>query len=114
MKDWTKQNRLLLTLNAAVLLCITTAWIGYVLLGHRLIGAIYISPWDEFLHKLLMMEGQNILPLEHYFRGAEELMWSATLTGLILCSALILLVKVPPRITIVVLTPIFIIVGLLA
>jgi hypothetical protein len=114
MKDWTKQNRLLLTLNAAVLLCIATAWIIYVLFGHQLIDAIYRSQWNEFLHKIMMMEGQHILPLEHYFRGAAELMWSATLTGLILCSALILLVKIPPRITIVVLTPIFIIVGLLA
>jgi hypothetical protein len=41
-------------------------------------------------------------------------MWSATLTGLILCSALTLLVKLPPRITIAVLTPIFILVSLLA
>jgi hypothetical protein len=114
MKDWTKQNRLLLTLNAAVLLCIPTAWIIYVLFGHQLIDAIYRSQWNEFLHKILMIEGQHILPLEHYFRGAEGLMWSASLTGLILCSALTVLVKTPPRITIAVLTPIFIMLSLLA
>jgi hypothetical protein len=114
MKDWTKQNRLLLTLNAAVLLCIATAWIIYALFGHQLIDAIYRSQWNEFLHKILMIEGQHILPVEHYFRGAAELMWSASLTGLILCSALTLLVKIPARITVAVLTPIFIIVSLLA
>jgi hypothetical protein len=112
MKDRTKQNRLLLMINTAVPLCIAIGWLSYFLFGHQLIEAIYRSQWDKFLHKILMMDGQIIVPLEHYFRGAEELMWSATLTGLILCSALTLLVKIPPRITIAFLTPLFVIVSL--
>jgi hypothetical protein len=114
MKDWTKQNRVLLILNGAALLCIAVAWILYTRFGHRLIEAVYSGPSVEFLHKIMMMEGQDILPLERYVRGAEELMWSATLTGLVLCSALTLIVKSPPRITVAVLTPIFVIGSLLA
>jgi hypothetical protein len=114
MKEWSQQNRILIGLNVAVLLCVAMAWIGYVSFGHRLIEAVYSGPSVEFLHKIMMMEGQRILPLENYFRGAEELMWSATLTGLVLCSALTLIVKSPPRITVAVLTPIFVIGSLLA
>src|SRR5687768_10034135 len=100
MKEWSKQNKVLISLNAAVLLCVAIAWIGYVAYGHRLIEAMYSSPWNEFLHKILMMEGQSIRPLEYYLRGAKELMWSATLAALLACSALSLAVKTPPRITI--------------
>jgi hypothetical protein len=114
MKEWSKQNRNLVAINGAVLLCILTAWMVYALFGHRVIEAMYTSPWNDFLHKSLMTKGQTIRPLEHYFRGAAELLWSATATALLFCSVLSFTVKSPPRITIAVLTPIFIIVSLLA
>ena len=112
MKESSKQNRILLALNGAVLLCIATAWTVYALFGHRIIEAIYTSTWNEFLHKAMMMEGQTIQPLEQYFRGAAELMWTGTLTALFSCSVLSLTVKSPPRIAITLLAPIFLIVSL--
>jgi hypothetical protein len=114
MKRWSTESKVLLTMNAAVALCIITTWCGYALFGHQLIEAMYRSPWNQFLHKIMMMEGQHILPLERYLRGADELMLSGTLTGLVLCAALTLIVKSPPRITIAVLAPIFIMLSLLA
>jgi hypothetical protein len=112
MKGWAEQNTVLLGLNAAVLVCVAITWLLYVLFGHRLIEAIYGGPSVEFLHKIMMMEGQSILPLEHYFRGAKELMWSATVIALSLCSAFILVLKAAPRITVTVLTPIFVLFSL--
>jgi hypothetical protein len=114
MKHCSNQNRALFILNTAVLFCVAIGWLLYFVFGHRLIEAMYSGQAIGFLHKIMMMEGQYILPLEHYFRGAGDLMWSATLTALILCSALNLVVKIPPRITIAVLAPIFIIVSLAA
>jgi hypothetical protein len=114
MNGRSNQNRILIVLNGAALLCIAIAWMVYVLFGQRLIEAVYSGQAVGFLHKIMMMEGPHILPLERYLRGADELMWSGTLTGLVLCAALTLIVKSPPRITIAVLTPIFIILSLLA
>ena len=112
MSDWLRQNRILGGLNAAVLLCLGIAWLSYGIVGHRLIEAIYGGPWIEFLHKAMMMEGQTILPLDHYFRGAEKLMWSATFAALLAMSSAILIVKTPPNMTRAVLCFVFLIFAL--
>ena len=112
MSDWIRQNRILLGLNAGVLLCVGIAWLSYAIVGHRIIEAIYGGPWIEFLHKAMMMEGQSILPLDHYFRAAEKLMWSATFAAALVVSSAILIVKSPPNITRSVLCFIFVIFGL--
>jgi hypothetical protein len=109
MSDWIRQNRILLGLNAAVLLCISIAWLVYGVFGQRLIEAIYGGPWIEFLHKAMMMEGPNILPLEQYFRGAERLLKSATLAGALTISAYTLIAKCPQRIAISALCSVFVV-----
>ena len=114
MKDTAKHNRVLVALNAGVLLCLAGVWLFYAAAGNRLIGLGYRSPWVELMHKMIMMEGQKILPLEDYFRGAGELMWSFTLAALALCSASIVIVKSPARITVAVLTVVFTAIGLSA
>jgi hypothetical protein len=114
MNDTTNHNRVLLALNAGVMLCVAIAWLFYVVAGNRLIESGYRGPWVELMHKILMMDGQKILPLEHYFRGAGELMWSFTLAALALCSASIVMLKSPPRITVAVLTVVFTAIGLSA
>ena len=58
------------------------------------------------------LEGQSILPLDHYFRGAEKLMWSATFAAALVVASSILIVKSPPNITRSVLCFIFVMFGL--
>jgi hypothetical protein len=55
-----------------------------------------------------MMEGQSILSLDHYYRGADKLMRSATFAGVLLVSASLLIAKCPPRITVPALGSIFV------
>lgn len=112
MNNGTRQSKVILGLSAAVLLCVGMVWLLYAAFGHSMIEAIYGSPWIEFLHKAMMMEGQRILPLEHYFRTAEKLMWSATFAAALVVSSAILVVKSPPNITRSVLCFIFVIFAL--
>jgi hypothetical protein len=114
MNRWSQENRILIALNTTALLGLATAWSIYVFLGHRFITAVHASPWIEFLHRILMMEGQMIRPLEHYFRGAEHLMWSATVIVLLACFALSVATKISSHVTINVLTPLFVIFSLTA
>ena len=107
-----KQNRVLLGLSTAVPLFLGTGWLLYFVFGHRLIEVIYGGPWVELLHKAMMMEGQSILSLEHYFRGAERIMWSATYAGVLLVSSSILILKSPPNLTRSVLCFIFVVFAL--
>ena len=112
MRDWIRQNRILLGSNAGVLLCVGIAWLSYAIVGHLIIEAIYGGPWIEFLHKAMMMEGPSILSLDHYFRAAEKLMWSATFVAALVVSSAILIVKNPPNITRSALCFIFVMFGL--
>jgi hypothetical protein len=63
-----EQHSILLILNITVLLGIATGWLLYFTIGQQVIEATYHGPWVEFLHKALMMEGQSILSLDHYYR----------------------------------------------
>ena len=112
MNDRTPQIKVILGLNTAVILCVVIGWLTYFVFGLRLVEAIYGGPWIEFLHKAMMMEGQSILPLDHYFRGAEKLMWSATFAAALVIASSILIVKSPPHITRSVLCFIFVMFGL--
>jgi hypothetical protein len=112
MNDRTPQIKVILGLNTAVILCVVIGWLSYSIFGHRLIEAIYGGPWIDFLHKAMMMEGQSILSLGHYFRGAEKLMWSATFAAALVVASSILIVKSPPNITRSVLCFIFVMFGL--
>jgi hypothetical protein len=112
MNDSIKAKRVLLGLNAAVLLCVGLGWLLYFVFGQRSIEAIYVGPWIEVLHKGMMMEGRSILSLENYFRGAERLLWSATFAGALLVSSSILIVKSPANITRSVLCFIFVLFAL--
>lgn len=105
-------NRIALIFNGAILLSLAAGWLIYLAMGPRLIEAAYYSPWVEFLHKAMMMEGRNILPLEQYFRGAERLMRSATFAGALMISASMLIVKSPPRIAVPALGSIFVLFAL--
>ena len=107
-KSRKKPDKGLLILNAAVVLWMVAVWLLYFGFGDRLIEAAYHSPWVELLHKAMMMEGRNILPLEQYFRGADKLMRSATFAGVLLVSASTLIAKCPPRITVPTLGSIFV------
>ena len=113
MKQFAK-HRLLILISIGVFVLVGLGWLSYFLWGHQIVADIYNSPSAELLHKLLLMDGQRILPLAHYFRGTEALLWSATLAAVILCCAATWFVAIPPRITIAVLTPLFIVVSLLA
>src|SRR5688500_18027342 len=112
MNDRTPQIKVILGLNTAVILCVVIGWLSYFVFGHRLVEAIYGGAWIDFLHKAMMMEGQSILPLDHYFRAAEKLMWSATFAAALVVSSAILIVKSPPNITRSVLCFIFLIFAL--
>ena len=91
---------------------VVIGWLLYSVFGHRLVEAIYGGPWIDFLHKAMMMEGQSILPLEHYFRAAEKLIWSATFAAALVVFSAIVIVKCPPNITRSVLCFIFVMFGL--
>lgn len=108
------QNRLLIVLNSFVLLGVTTVWVTYHLFGERLIETAYTSPWSEFLHKLLMVEGQSIRPLDDYFRGAEQMMWSTIAVAVLSCAALTVAIKISSRLTLTILAPMFVIFSLTA
>ena len=99
MKSRTENDKTLLRINVAVLAGMAAGWLLYIGLSHRLIEAIYGGPWVELLHKALMMEGQSILSVDDYFRGAERIMWSATYAGGLVVASSVLILKSPPNLT---------------
>jgi Dolichyl-phosphate-mannose-protein mannosyltransferase len=94
MKRWIEQNRILIVLNSAVLLCLAIAWILYTLFGHRLVEAMYKGESIEFLNSII--EGQSIHPLAHYLQDADDIMWVISLLIIASSSVLTLLIKTLP------------------
>ena len=94
MTAWTKENRIAIILNSALLLCLVIGWILYALFGHRLVEAMYKGESIELLDSLV--EGQRIHPLEHYLRVADRMMWVISLGVIVLGSVLTFLIKTWP------------------
>jgi|GEM_PF-3313508 len=87
------QKRVLLTSNCLLCLTVTTLWVIHRFFGQLWIETLYRSEWNEFLHRILMMEGPAIRPLEDYVQRAGWLMEStlivALLAGLIITVAIV-------------------------
>ena len=89
------ENRILIFLNFTEICFLLIAWILYALFGHRLIEAMYKGESIEFLNSII--EGQRILPLEHYLEDARRMMWAISLGLIGLSVVLTLAIKaVPP------------------
>jgi hypothetical protein len=82
MATWIKENRVLIILNSALILCLVIAWILYALFGHRLLEAMYKGESIGFLNSII--EGQSSRPVEDYFQKADRMMWGISLVVIVL------------------------------
>ena len=89
-----KRRSLLLALNSGGLLCLAFAWLGYLLFGHRLIGAMYRGESLAFLNSII--QGQRTHTLAEYLHLADRMMRLGSVIALAGLAALSLLLAVLP------------------
>jgi hypothetical protein len=72
MRNWVRENKILVILNGAVLIFLSIAWVVYSVYGHEFIKAMYEGRAIGFLNAII--EGQDRNPLEQYLRHTDRVM----------------------------------------
>ena len=77
MRDLLRNNRALVITSVALLSGLAAAWLLYLLVGHRLLQAMYRNESLETLNHLIA--GRDSTPLEAHYEKADTIMRVSTL-----------------------------------
>jgi hypothetical protein len=91
MRDSLRNNRALVITSVALLSGLATAWLLYLLVGHRLLQAIYRNESLETLNHLIA--GRDSTPLEAHYEKADTIMRVSTLVVVGIFVVITLLVR---------------------
>jgi hypothetical protein len=91
MRESLRNNRALVISSVALLSGLAAAWFLYLLVGHRLLQAMYRNESLEILNRLI--NGRNFTELEAYYEKADTIMRVSTLVVLGVFVAVALVVR---------------------
>jgi SGNH hydrolase-like domain, acetyltransferase AlgX len=91
MRESLRNNRALVISSLALLSSLATAWLLYLMVGHRLIEAMYRNEALDILNRLIA--GRDSTPLDAYYEKADAIMRTSTLTVLGVFAFVTLLIR---------------------
>jgi hypothetical protein len=101
------QRRILLLSNCLIFLAVATLWVIYLVFGQRWIETLYTSEWNEFLHRILMMDGHRIRPIEDYVQRVGWLMESTSIVAFLVAIVITMAMTGSSQLILKILTPLF-------